>query len=151
MTQQTLVAKITRNVSNCFGSHEEEFDKVEVSSFDEALEMCKAVGSFHGMIEQCVEFIEIDTTNMTAEFKVNGRMRYEGDTFTLSVTTKQNDMAQQKHKHTYLYEVFEYLNYKQLFTLCWWELFNRKKLNLFYEGLKKGKSPIFAYKDAKSK
>jgi hypothetical protein len=32
---------------------------------------------------------------MTAEFKVNGRMRYEGDTFTLSVTTKQNDMAQQ--------------------------------------------------------
>jgi hypothetical protein len=95
MAQQTLVAKITRNVSNCFGSHEEEFDKAEVKSFYEALEMCKAVGSFHGMIEQCVEFIEIDTTNMTAEFKVNGRMRYEGDTFTLSVTTKQNDMAQQ--------------------------------------------------------
>jgi hypothetical protein len=60
-------------------------------------------------------------------------------------------MAQQKNKNAYLYEVFEYLNYKQLFTLCWWELFNRKKLNSFYEGLKKGKSPIFAYKDAKSK
>ena len=96
MTQQTLISTITRNVSNCWVEYEEEFHKAKVSSFDEAIEMCKAVGSFHGMIEQCVEFIEIDTTNMTAEFKVNGRMRYEGDTFTLSVTTKNNNMAQQK-------------------------------------------------------
>jgi hypothetical protein len=89
MEQQTLIATITRNVSNCFNPHEEEFDKAEVKSFYEALEMCKAIGSLGGIIEQCVEFIEIDTTNMTAEFKVNGRMRYKGDTFTLSVTTKQ--------------------------------------------------------------
>ena len=89
MAQHVLTAKINRHVSYLFHSEEEEFDKAEVSSFDEALEMCKAVGSLGGMIEQCVEFIEIDTTNMTAEFRVNGRMRYEGDTFTLSVTTKQ--------------------------------------------------------------
>jgi hypothetical protein len=89
MAQQTLIATITRNVSTCFGGHEEEFDKAEVSSFDKAIKMCKAVGSLAGIIPQCVEFINIDKDNMTAEFKVNGRMRYEGDTFTLSVTTKQ--------------------------------------------------------------
>jgi hypothetical protein len=89
MAQQILTAKITRNVSNCWAGYEEEFDKAEVSSFDEAIEMCKAVGSLAGIIPQCVEFINIDKDNMTADFKVNGRMRYEGDTFTLSVTTKQ--------------------------------------------------------------
>ena len=88
MAQQTFVAKITRNVSNCFSSYDEEFDSAEVSSFDEALKMCAAIGSMGGIIEQCVEFVNIDKDNMTAEFKVNGRMRYEGDTFTLSVTTK---------------------------------------------------------------
>lgn len=50
------------------------------------LEMCKAVGSLGGLIEQCVEFINIDRENMTAEFIVNGRMRFKGDTFYLSVT-----------------------------------------------------------------
>jgi hypothetical protein len=88
MTQQTLISTITRNVSNCWVEYEEEFHKAKVSSFDEAIEMCKAVGSLGGLLEQCVEFINIDEDNMTAEFKVNGRMRYEGDTFTLSVTTK---------------------------------------------------------------
>jgi len=89
MAQQTLYATITHHVSHLFNTNEEEFDVAEVSSFDEALEMCKAVGSIGGLLEQCVEFIEIDTTNMTAEFKVNGRMRYEGDTFSLSVTTNK--------------------------------------------------------------
>jgi hypothetical protein len=89
MEQQTLIATITRNISNCFSPEEEQLYKGEVISFDKALELCKAIGSFGGLLEQCVEFIEIDTTNMTAEFKVNGRMRYKGDTFTLLVTTKQ--------------------------------------------------------------
>jgi hypothetical protein len=89
MAQEILNAKINRSVYTCFGGHEEEFDNAEVSSFDEALEMCKSVGSLGGIIPQCVEFINIDKDNMTAEFKVNGRMRYEGDTFTLSVTTNK--------------------------------------------------------------
>jgi hypothetical protein len=92
MAQQTLIATITRNVSHLFNANEEneeELYKGEVSSFDKALELCKAIGSFGGLLEQCVEFIKIDKDNMTAKFKVNGRMRYEGDTFTLSVTTKQ--------------------------------------------------------------
>lgn len=79
-------AKITRWVSAWIYSHEEYFDEAEVSSFEEALEMCKAVGSLGGLIEQSVEFTIIDKENMTAEFKVNGRMRYEGDSFSLSVT-----------------------------------------------------------------
>lgn len=79
-------AKIVRWVSAWIYSHEEDFDEAEVSSFDEALEMCKAVGSLGGFIEQCVEFTNIDRDNMTAHFKVNGRMRYDGDSFTLSVT-----------------------------------------------------------------
>jgi hypothetical protein len=89
MAQQTLIATITRNISNCFSQEEEQLYKGEVISFDKALELCKEIGSFGGLIEQCVEFIEIDTTNMTAEFKVNGRIRYEGDTFTLLVTTNK--------------------------------------------------------------
>jgi len=78
-------AKITRWVSAWIYSHEEDFDEAEVSSFDEALEMCKAVGSLGGLIGQGVEFTNIDKENMTAEFKVNGRMSYAGDSFSLSV------------------------------------------------------------------
>ena len=79
-------AKITRWVSVWIYSHEEDFNEAEVSSFDEALEMCKAVGSLGGLIGQGVEFTNINKENMTAEFKVNGRMRYEGDSFSLYVT-----------------------------------------------------------------
>ena len=86
MAELTLNAKINRWVNTFFGRHEEEFDNADVSSFDEALEMCKAVGSLGGLIEQCVEFINIDRENMTAEFIVNCRMRFKGDTFYLSVT-----------------------------------------------------------------
>ncbi len=89
MAQTILKAKINRSVNTFFGGYEEEFDNADVSSFDEALEMCKAVGSLAGLIEQCVEFINIDRENMTAEFIVNGRMRYKGDTFYLSVTKKK--------------------------------------------------------------
>lgn len=79
-------AKITRRVSAWIYLYEEDFDEAEVGSFDEALEMCKAVGSLGEMIEHGAEFINIDRENMSAEFKVNGRMRYDGDTFSLSVT-----------------------------------------------------------------
>lgn len=89
MAELTLKAKINRSVNTFFGNYEEEFDNAEVSSFDEALEMCKAVGSLGGLIEQCVEFINIDRENMTAEFIVNNRMRFKGDTFYLSVTKKK--------------------------------------------------------------
>jgi len=43
---------------------------------------------------------------------------------------------------------FKWLTIKQLLKLIWWEWFNKKKIEAFYNGLNMGKAAIFAYKDA---
>jgi hypothetical protein len=45
---------------------------------------------------------------------------------------------------------FQYLSYSQLILLCIWEIFNNKRLELFFIGLKKGKSTYYAFNDAKT-
>lgn len=45
-------------------------------------------------------------------------------------------------------KVFEWLSVVQLFKLIWWEWFNKKRLQVFYDSLKLGKAAIFAYRDA---
>lgn len=47
-------------------------------------------------------------------------------------------------------KAFEWLSKKQLFILIWWDLFNKKRMDVFYESLKIGKHVIFAYDDAKN-
>lgn len=42
-------------------------------------------------------------------------------------------------------DVFKWLPAKKLIKLMWWELFNKKKIATFYDGLKVGKSALFAY------
>lgn len=41
--------------------------------------------------------------------------------------------------------VFESLTNKELFNLMMWELFNKKKINKFYENLKSGRSAKSSY------
>ena len=40
------------------------------------------------------------------------------------------------------------LNGKQIWNLCWWEIFKPRKVNKFYEMLQIGKAARFAYEDA---
>ena len=47
-------------------------------------------------------------------------------------------------------DAFKYLKYSEMLTLCWWQLFNKKKLKTFIIGLQKGKSAHFAYEDARN-
>jgi hypothetical protein len=44
--------------------------------------------------------------------------------------------------------VAEVLTVKQLFKLAWWETFNGKKLDKFFEMLNNGKAARFAFEDA---
>lgn len=79
-------AKVVQQISGFGNLYTQDFEEAEVGSFEEALEMCKSVGSIGGLIESSVEFNEIDKDNMTAEFIVHGRMRYEGSLFILNLT-----------------------------------------------------------------
>lgn len=79
-------AKIVRYINYFFDCVDEEIADFEVDSFDEAIDACKVVGTFGGLLNECIEFTKIDRESMTAEFKVNGRKRYSGDTFYLSLT-----------------------------------------------------------------
>lgn len=40
------------------------------------------------------------------------------------------------------------LSGKQIWNLCWWEIFKPRKVNKFYEMLQIGKAARFAYEDA---
>lgn len=56
-----------------------------------------------------------------------------------------------KHKRRALLEqanVHTWLHTSELFTIMWWEWFNKKKAEVFYKGLQKGMHPPFAYRDA---
>lgn len=44
--------------------------------------------------------------------------------------------------------VFESLSFKQLCKLIWWEQFDHKKIDKFYEMLQVGKAAKFAFRDA---
>jgi hypothetical protein len=39
------------------------------------------------------------------------------------------------------------LTFKQRLYLAWWTLFDKKRINLFYEGISKGKSVYFSFVD----
>lgn len=45
-------------------------------------------------------------------------------------------------------QLFESLSGKQIRALIWWEWFNHKKINKFYEMLQIGKAARFAFEDA---
>ena len=45
-------------------------------------------------------------------------------------------------------QMFERLTGKQILTLMWWELFNKKRLDVFYHRIQIGKAAKFAYLDA---
>jgi hypothetical protein len=61
----------------------------------------------------------------------------------MSVLSQENKKNLLKNSNS-----FKWLTMKQLLKLIWWELFYKKKIEVFYNGLNIGKAVIFAFKDA---
>jgi len=45
-------------------------------------------------------------------------------------------------------DVFEVLSIPQLITIIWWDIFNQRKINIFFNNLDKGRSVRSSFEDA---
>lgn len=57
---------------------------------------------------------------------------------------------EEKKKLLEKHHVFQYLSHGKILSLCIWEHFNKKRLDVFFDGLSKGKSAEHAFIDAKT-